>query len=69
MATDWVVVYSTNQAFEADFVKQMLADEEIECVTINKQDSSYSFLGDIEVYVTTSDAFRAKQLISGFKGE
>ncbi len=69
MPTDWVVVYSTNQTFEAELVRQMLTDEDIECVTINKQDSSYIFLGDIEVYVPTSDAFRANQLISDFKGE
>ncbi len=69
MPTDWVVVYSTNQTFEAELVRQMLTDEDIECVTINKQDSSYIFLGDIEVYVPTSDAFRANQLISEFNGE
>lgn len=68
MAVDWVIVYSTNQVFEAGLIKEMLLEHEIECVTVNKQDSAY-LIGDIEVYVPTTDAFKATQLISKFKGE
>ena len=68
MSSDWVIVFSTNQQFEADIVKEILSDNDIECVSMNKQDSSYHF-GEIEIYVSTSDAFKANQLISTFKGE
>ena len=68
MPADWVIIYTTNQVFEADMVKEMLADNEIDSVSINKQDSSYHF-GEIEIYVSTSDAFKATQLISELKGE
>ncbi len=68
MPADWVIIYTTNQVFEADMVKEMLANNEIESVSMNKQDSSYHF-GEIEIYVSTSDAFKAAQLISELKGE
>ena len=45
-----------------------MADNNIECVIMNKQDSAYH-LGEIEVCIPTDDAFKAKQLILEFKGE
>jgi hypothetical protein len=54
--------------YEAEMVKNLLADNDIECVIMNKQDSVYMF-GDIEVYVPTNETLKAKQLIIEFKGE
>jgi len=65
---NWVPVYSSVQLYEAEMVRSMLADNEIECVIMNKQDSVYKF-GEIDVYVPTNEAFKAKQLILEFKGE
>lgn len=49
-------------------VKNFLADNDIECVIMNKQDSVYMF-GDIEIYVPTYESLKAKLLIIEFKGE
>lgn len=68
MLDNWITVYSTTQLYEAEMVKSIMADNEIECVIMNKKDSTYGF-GEIEVCVTTDDAFRANQLILEFKGE
>ena len=68
MSDNWVAIYSTNQLYEAEMAKDMLADNEIECVIMNKQDSTYRF-GEIEVCVPTEEVFKAKQLIIEFKGE
>jgi len=68
MFDNWEVVYSTNQLYEAELVKEIMADNNIECVIMNKQDSAYH-LGEIEVCIPTDDAFKAKQLILEFKGE
>jgi hypothetical protein len=68
MSTEWVIVFTTNQAYEAEMVKVILTDHEIECYVVNKQDSAY-LIGDIEVYVSTEMSFQAKQLILQFKGE
>lgn len=68
MYTDWVIVFSTPQAYEAEVVKAILDENEIECITINKRDSAYNF-GEIEVYVVTDNVLRAKQIISSYQSE
>lgn len=68
MFDNWVIIYSSAQLYEAEMVRSILAENNIESVIMNKQDSAYMF-GDIEVYVPTNEAFRAKQLILDFNGE
>ena len=68
MFDNWIVLYSSPQLYEAEMVRSIMAENEIECVIMNKRDSNYGF-GEIEVYVPTADAFKAKQLILGFKSE
>ena len=68
MVSNWVVIYSTSHLYEAEMLKSIMADNEIECVIMNKKDSTYGF-GEIEVCVTTDEAFKANQLILEFKGE
>ena len=68
MLDNWVPVYSSSQLYEAEMVKSLLAENDIECVILNKKDSVYMF-GDIEVYVPTDETLKAKQLIIEFKGE
>ncbi len=68
MSENWEAIYSTDQLYEAELVKDMMADNDIECVILNKQDSTYRF-GEIEICVPTEEVFKAKQLIIEFKGE
>lgn len=68
MSENWEVIYSTNQLYEAEMVREMMADNEIECVIMNKKDSTYGF-GEIELCVPTEEVLKAKQLIVNFKGE
>ena len=68
MFDNWVIIYSTSQLYEAELVKSMMAENDIECVIMNKQDSTYRF-GEIDIYVPTEDSLQAKQLILTYKGE
>jgi hypothetical protein len=68
MSDNWIVVYSTDQLYDASLLENILKDNGIDCVIMNKQDSTRGF-GDIEIYVSTADALQAKQLILTFKGE
>jgi hypothetical protein len=68
MYTDWVIVFSTTQLYEAEIVKNILAENSIECITMNKRDSVYMF-GEVEVYVTTDQVLQAKQIIARHQGE
>lgn len=59
----WTCVYTTSFLHEAELVKGMLEENQITAFLINKQDSVYLF-GDIEVHVSSDNAFTATQLIN-----
>lgn len=48
----WFKIYSTNSYAEASIIKGMLEENNIRAIILNKQDSSYLFLGEIELYVS-----------------
>ena len=63
---DRILVYTTNQAYLVEILKEYLSENGIIAFTIDKRDSSYLF-GDIEVYVENDDVIRAKLLINKFE--
>lgn len=66
MEKDWVKVFGSKSPFEAEIVKGMLLDNEIEAVLVNRQDSSFGSMlpGMDEVYVHTSNEVKARELIA-----
>jgi hypothetical protein len=50
--TSWYKIYSTGNYAEANIIKGMLEENSIKAIMLNKQDSSYLFLGEIELYVS-----------------
>lgn len=62
MEKDWFKVRTYINAISAEIVKQMLVENGIPAVILNKQDSSYHF-GKIELYVEVSDKEIALKLI------
>ena len=62
MDKNWKLVYSTGQLYQAEMVKDILEDNDIEAVIMNKQDSFYLF-GEIDIYARPDDVIRAKFLI------
>ena len=66
MADDLVHIYSVGKPYQAELIKQMLTDHNIQAFIVNKQDSAYKF-GDIELYVDRDDVIRAKMLIREFE--
>ena len=62
MNSNWVKIYTSNQFFKSEIVKQVLVDHEIEAVLLNKQDSSYKF-GEVEVHIHQVDFNKALEII------
>jgi len=62
-ANDFIKVYATKNAFEAELIKGLLLNNNIEATIINKKDSQFLF-GDIEVHVAAADAESAKEIIA-----
>jgi hypothetical protein len=60
------LVYSTGTEYLAELLKQILEENNITALIINRQDSSYHF-GDIEVYVKSEDFAKAKQMSEEFE--
>jgi hypothetical protein len=56
----WEKVFSTNAGYQADILKALLEEENVVCVVINKQDSSYLAFGEVELFVKSEDVLKAK---------
>jgi hypothetical protein len=63
MNNEWIKIYTSNQFFKSELVKQVLIDHEIEAVIMNKQDSAYKF-GYVEVHVHESNSQKALAIIT-----
>jgi len=63
---DLVNIYSSSQPYQAELVRQMLTNHNIQSFIVNKQDSAYKF-GNIELFVHRDNVIRAKKLIQEFE--
>lgn len=61
---DWIRVYVSELEHKINIVKAVLEDNQIDAFEVNKKDSAYTFIGEIELYVHEKDAVLAKFLIN-----
>jgi len=62
MEKNWVCIYTTKVSYLAEIAKDLLHENEINAVIINKQDTNYHF-GVLEVFVERDNAVRGKHLL------
>ena len=62
MEKDWIKIKIYTNPLEAEIVKQMLEENGIAAVLLNKQDSSY-LIGKLELYVSKVQQNAAVELI------
>jgi hypothetical protein len=48
---NWFLLLRTDKYVDAEILRGMLEENQIPVMVVNKQDSSYIFLGELEVYV------------------
>jgi Putative prokaryotic signal transducing protein len=48
---DWFKLYNTKNYLEANIIKGKLEENNIQAVILNRQDSSYLVIGEVEIYV------------------
>lgn len=63
MEKNWVKIFSTNQLHLIHLAKALLEEANIETVEINRQDSAYTLLGEIDLYVNLQDVVKARHLL------
>jgi hypothetical protein len=64
MDEQWGAIFSSPKLYQVEIMKSLLEDENILCVIVNKQDSAYIVIGEIELYVKSEDILKAKQIIN-----
>lgn len=62
----WVAVFCCDQIFKAELARQHLENNGITAMVVNKKDSFYVTLGDVEVYVALEDVEMATNLLKDF---
>ncbi len=61
---DWKKVFSSQQLAIASMVMGILNENEIPAQSMNKKDSSYVFLGEVEIYVPADKYLASMDLIN-----
>ena len=62
MEQNWIKIYTSHDFFKSEIVRQILIDNEIEAVIIDKQGFPYQF-GEVEVYIHQDNFQQAIELI------
>lgn len=60
---NWISVYETDQPYRAELVKDLLNNEDVNAVILNRKDSSYHF-GNIQVMVNPEDREKATKIVN-----
>lgn len=60
--TDWLKVYTSNDFFKSEMVRQVLAEHDIHAVIIDKSGFPYR-IGEVEVYIPEEDFQKAIEII------
>jgi hypothetical protein len=63
MEKDWVKIFTSTNFYQSEIVKQMLIENDIEAVLLNKQLSGYN-IGSVEVYIHQEDFSKAVEIIA-----
>ncbi len=63
MEKDWVCVYHTEQGFQAEIAREILENEEIDCVVLNEHDSVIPSIGEVEIWVHQDFEVTATELL------
>jgi hypothetical protein len=64
MDDQWEMIFSSSKLYQVEIMKSVLQEENIPAVIVNKQDSAYILIGEIELYVKIEDVLKAKQIIN-----
>jgi len=69
MEENWNNIYSSTNLVEAEILKHVLLENNIDVVDINRQDSSYLMFGTIDLYIKNNNQKKALQLIEKHQNE
>ena len=62
MEQGWIKIYTSNDFFKSELVRQVLTDYELSAILINKQGFPYR-IGEVEVYIHPDYFHQAIEII------
>lgn len=62
MESDWTKIYTSADFFKSELVRQVLIDNEIEAIIMDKQGFPYR-IGEVEVYIHKDNFQKALEII------
>ncbi len=62
MEAGWIKIYTSADFFKSELVRQVLIDNEIDAIIINKQGFPYR-MGEVEVYIHEGNFQKALEII------
>jgi len=63
MEKGWTLVYTVSKSYQAELCLELLAENDITGVVINKKDTSYTSFGEFEIYVPDEIAEKSRTLL------
>jgi hypothetical protein len=60
---NWKKIFSSSNLATASIVTSLLSENDIAAKTLDKKDSAYVFLGEVEVYVPASMEEEAREIL------
>ncbi|PSL26585.1 putative signal transducing protein [Dyadobacter jiangsuensis] len=64
MEENWAKAYQSGQAIRAEIAREILDQNGIGAVIVNKQDSNYPIFGNFEVHVPAADLATAQTILT-----
>ncbi|WP_353717649.1 DUF2007 domain-containing protein [Dyadobacter sp. 676] len=64
MEENWARAYQSGQAIRAEIAREILEQNGIAAVIVNKQDTSYPIFGNFEVHVPAADLEKAQTILT-----
>jgi len=63
MDKTWIKLTATKSAIEASMIEAQLKEEDIDVVVVNKQNSAYITIGEIDIMVPHNQVIIAKRIL------
>jgi hypothetical protein len=69
MQPEWIKIFSSPLLFKVELARQLLEENGIESVVVNKQDSSLLVYGEAELHVPKESVETALEVLKNVEGE
>ena len=60
---NWSKIYESKKPYRAEMVKDILKQNGIEAIVLNKKDTAYDIFGQLEVHVNADEVIKALKII------